>query len=206
MNDNKVKFAQAVFEGKTNTQAAIDAGYVATSAYQTGARLAKDKEVIELINNLRHQARRNAEDPAAAFSTVDSTKNMSIGSGSGDSAVKNNQNSALTGDYIPNDHPAFGADRSRNRGHCNEIPEIDSEDMIIIQPCNGDPKLFLERLMENNLVDIKTRADAAKSLMPYCYKKLGEVGKKEDKETKAKDALGRGFSPGKPPVMKVVEN
>lgn len=190
LNDQKIRFAHAIFEGKTNTQAAIDAGYAPQSSYQTGNRLIKDKDVLELIAKLKFQAKQAQNDPAADFSTV---KNE-------DSGMKNlSADAALSGDYIP----GVNVDRTKNRGHCKDIPDMDESELVIIPPCHGDPKKFLEMLLDNNLVDVKSRLDAAKALMPYKYKKLGEVGKKEQKEEDAKNAASRGFSPGKPPVKAV---
>jgi phage terminase small subunit len=186
MNDKKVRFAHAVFEGKTNMQAAIDAGYLATSAYQTSARLIKDKDVLELIARLKYQAKQAQNDPASAFSTVQDE----------DSDMKKlSVDAALSGDYIPSDN----VDRTKNRGNCKDIDEMDESELVIIPPCHGDPKKFLEMLLDNNLVDVKSRLDAAKALMPYKYKKLGEVGKKEQKEEDAKKA-SNGFAPGKSPM------
>ena len=187
LNDQKIRFAHAIFEGKTNTQAAIDAGYVPQSAYQTGNRLIKDKDVLELIAKLKFQAKQSQNDPASNFSTVEDGSDMK----------QLSADSAMSGDYIPNTEYV---DRTKNRGHCNDIPDMDESELVIIPPCYGDPKKFLEALLDNNLVDVKSRLDAAKALMPYKYKKLGEVGKKEQKEEDAKKSASGGFAPGKPPV------
>ena len=49
MTTKKRLFAEAKREGKTNTEAAVAAGYSIETAAQAGSRLAKDKEIIEAI-------------------------------------------------------------------------------------------------------------------------------------------------------------
>jgi phage terminase small subunit len=49
----------------------------------------------------------------------------------------------------------------------------------------------------------KQRIEAAKALMPFMHKKLGEGGKKEEKAEAAKKVANR-FSPAAPP-LKVVK-
>lgn len=51
---------------------------------------------------------------------------------------------------------------------------------------NGDPVKFLEAMMDAVGLDIRLRFEAAKTLAPYKYAKLGEEGKKG----KQKDAAG----------------
>ena len=49
MTTKKRLFAEAKREGKTNTEAAVAAGYSIETAAQAGSRLAKDKDVIGAI-------------------------------------------------------------------------------------------------------------------------------------------------------------
>lgn len=58
---------------------------------------------------------------------------------------------------------------------------------------HSDPKAFLKAVMNEPMVDIKQRVDAAKSLMPFEHKKLGEGGKKDEKEAAAKKAATGRF-------------
>lgn len=60
----------------------------------------------------------------------------------------------------------------------NEVPVVEFSS-------NGDPKVFLTDLMNDPAVDVRIRADAAKSLMPFVHQKLGEGGKKEQKKDAA---------------------
>jgi phage terminase small subunit len=64
-----------------------------------------------------------------------------------------------------------------------------------------DPKIFLLALMNDIEADVKLRSDAAKALMPFMHKKLGEGGTKEQKKDAAKVA-GRGrFGAVTPPRL-----
>lgn len=55
-------------------------------------------------------------------------------------------------------------------------------------PAGADPKDYLTQMMQDASIDVKLRLEAAKALMPYVYKKLGEGGKKEEKDLLAKQA------------------
>ena len=63
-----------------------------------------------------------------------------------------------------------------------------------------DPVHFLEAVMVNQTLDAKLRIDAAKALLPYKHHKLGEGGKKEQRNEAAKKVAGR-FSPAPPPKL-----
>lgn len=67
---------------------------------------------------------------------------------------------------------------------------------------HSDPKAFLKAVMNEPMVDIKQRVDAAKSLMPFEHKKLGEGGKKDLRGDAAKvAATGRFGAPPAPPRL-----
>lgn len=67
-----------------------------------------------------------------------------------------------------------------------------------------DPKAFLTALMNTPSADVRVRADAAKALLPYIHKKLGDEGKKEGRQNAAKQA-GKGlFAPQVPPKFSVI--
>ena len=53
-----------------------------------------------------------------------------------------------------------------------------------------DPVVFLERAMNNSKLDVKTRVEAAKALLPFKHAKLGEIGKKDQQKKNAQDAAG----------------
>lgn len=65
----------------------------------------------------------------------------------------------------------------------------------------GDPMRMLESIMDNTNVDLVKRMEAAKTLMPFKYAKLGETGKKENQQRNAEKAGAGGskFAPGKAP-------
>ena len=65
---------------------------------------------------------------------------------------------------------------------------------------NGDPKKFLVDLMNSPEADVRMRVDAAKALMPFVHQKLGEGGKKEERQEAAKKVAGR-FSQAAPPKL-----
>ena len=68
-----------------------------------------------------------------------------------------------------------------------------------------DPKKFLISVMNDQEMDARLRIDAAKSLMPFMHVKLGEGGKKDEKNRAAKSAASSGrFAPSAPPKLAVV--
>ncbi len=64
----------------------------------------------------------------------------------------------------------------------------------------GDPKAFLKAVMNDVETEPKLRVFAAKELMPYFHKKLGDTGKKEQAAADAKKAASR-FAPAAPPKL-----
>lgn len=69
----------------------------------------------------------------------------------------------------------------------------------------GDPMRMLESVMNNTNVDLVKRMEAAKTLMPFKYAKLGETGKKEQRQASAEGASARKYSSnrGKPNLTTV---
>lgn len=63
-----------------------------------------------------------------------------------------------------------------------------------------DPKNFLTIAMNDQALDAKSRIDAAKALLPFTHKKLGETGKKEQQKEDAQKTAGR-FSAAPPPKL-----
>lgn len=63
-----------------------------------------------------------------------------------------------------------------------------------------DPAKFLRAVMNDSGADLKLRADAAKALMPFVHKKLGEGGKKEQAQEAAQKVASR-FAPARPPKL-----
>lgn len=69
---------------------------------------------------------------------------------------------------------------------------------------HDDPKAFLKAAMNDLELDPRQRIDAAKALMPFVHHKLGEGGKKDEKE-KAARAAGSGKF-GAPPPPRLVSS
>jgi phage terminase small subunit len=64
----------------------------------------------------------------------------------------------------------------------------------------SDPKAFLTALMNDPGSEMKLRVNAAKALMPFVHQKLGEGGKKEQRQDAAKKVAGR-FAAAAPPKL-----
>lgn len=63
-----------------------------------------------------------------------------------------------------------------------------------------DPKAFLIAAMNDQGTEKKLRIDAAKALMPFVHHKLGEGGKKEQRDEAAKKVASK-FAPAAPPKL-----
>lgn len=66
-----------------------------------------------------------------------------------------------------------------------------------------DPKMFLKAVMNDVETEPKLRVFAAKELMPYFHRKLGDSGKKEDRADAAKKAATGRFAAAAPPLRAV---
>jgi len=78
------------------------------------------------------------------------------------------------------------------------------EDNVVDIPSTTDPMEFLTNLMNEPAADIRIRADVAKALMPFKHQKLGEGGKKDQKNENAKKVASR-FAAAAPPQLKAVK-
>ncbi|MCR6651797.1 MAG: terminase small subunit [Cellvibrionaceae bacterium] len=67
-----------------------------------------------------------------------------------------------------------------------------------------DPMEMLLDAMNDRRLDIKTRLDVAKALLPYEHQKLGDGGKKEGQRNKAEKVVQGKFKPSPPPQLKLV--
>jgi phage terminase small subunit len=74
------------------------------------------------------------------------------------------------------------------------------DDGIEIPPTD-DPVEFLTKVMNEPAADLRLRMDAAKAMLPFKHKKLGEGGKKDIKADAAKTAGAGKFSPTAPPKL-----
>jgi phage terminase small subunit len=70
---------------------------------------------------------------------------------------------------------------------------------------HSDPKMFLLAAMNDVELEGKLRIDAAKALMPFVHPKVGEAGKKDQRQDAAKKAGAGKFAAAAPPKL-VVNN
>jgi phage terminase small subunit len=63
-----------------------------------------------------------------------------------------------------------------------------------------DPKAFLRAAMNEPKLDMKQRIDAAKALMPFEHQRVGEGGKKEQRQAEAQKVASR-FASAPPPRL-----
>jgi phage terminase small subunit len=68
-----------------------------------------------------------------------------------------------------------------------------------------DPLAFLAAAMNDPSLDLRLRVDAAKSMLVYLHPRVGEGGKKDQREDAAKKAAKGKFSPARSPKL-VVDN
>ncbi|MCP1646982.1 terminase small subunit [Pseudomonas nitroreducens] len=70
-----------------------------------------------------------------------------------------------------------------------------------------DPKDLLKQAMNDRRLDAKTRIQAAVALLPFEHQKLGEGGKKDQKQQEAGHVVKGRFAPAAPPSpqMKLVK-
>lgn len=82
-------------------------------------------------------------------------------------------------------------------------PAAPGDEAIDIPP-TADPVEFLTKVMNEPAADLRLRIDAAKAMLPFKHKKLGEGGKKDQANDAAKGAAGR-FGAARPPPLKAVK-
>lgn len=148
LTGRKQRFADAVLAGKTNKEAAIEAGLSAKTAAQAGARLVKDKDVVAYMAKCKKDKSKPAKEQVTAKQANNPAPTFDL-------------NSALQ---------------------------------------HADPKAFLLAAMNDFDLDPKQRIEAAKALLPFMHKKLGEGGKKEQQDEAAKKVAGR-FGAAAPPKL-----
>ena len=99
-----------------------------------------------------------------------------------------------------------GGGARQGAGRKKQAPTIISIPVPVADSlAHKDPKVFLLALMNDLEADVKLRADAAKSLMPFMHPKIGEGGKKDEKQEAAKKA-GSGKFGAAPPPLRIVNN
>lgn len=83
------------------------------------------------------------------------------------------------------------------------LPPALADNLVDIPP-TADPVEFLTKVMNEPAADLRLRIDAAKAMLPFKHKKLGEGGKKDQANDAAKGAAGR-FGASRPPPLKAVK-
>lgn len=76
---------------------------------------------------------------------------------------------------------------------------------IIKIGAKDDPLTFLREVMNDPDADARLRIDAAKALMPYVHKRIGDQGKKDERQDAAKKASEGKFKPAEAPKL-VINN
>lgn len=159
LTGKKRAFADAVLAGRSNKDAAIEAGYSPATASAAGSRLVKDPDVKACLERRRAQA---SAEPAVP---------------------------AVEVHLEPQPH---GGALKRSTA---ESVKIEEEDML--------------QLLKNVAMGITeattTQVRAAIAAVQYTHQKMGEGGKKDEKQAAAKAAARGRFSPAAPPKL-VVSN
>jgi phage terminase small subunit len=68
-------------------------------------------------------------------------------------------------------------------------------------PSTADPVEFLTNVMNEPAADLRLRIDAAKAMLPFKHQKLGEGGKKDQKQVAARKAGAGKFGSSEPPKL-----
>lgn len=70
----------------------------------------------------------------------------------------------------------------------------------------ADAMAFLQDVMNHVRLPVAVRMDAAKNLLPYQHARIGEKGKKEQRQEAAHGVARRGrFTPKQPPTLGVIQ-
>ena len=99
-------------------------------------------------------------------------------------------------------HPKVAEALKKARQPAAEVPKTEEKPAFDLASAmqHQDPKIFLLAAMNDVELDPKQRIDAAKALMPFVHKKLGEGGKKEQEHAAAAKVAGR-FTAAAPPRL-----
>lgn len=101
-------------------------------------------------------------------------------------------------------HPNVMAHLERLKGIESDTNPVAGRDVhnpnaAPLAPVFEDPKEFLQAAMNDRTLDPKMRMQAAIALLPFEHQKLGESGKKEQKDSAAQNAVTGRFAPATPP-------
>lgn len=83
-----------------------------------------------------------------------------------------------------------------------QLPPPPASDEIPFDiPETDDPIRFLTTIMNEPAADLRFRIDAAKAMLPFKHQKLGEGGKKDQKQDAAAKASAGKFAAAAPPKL-----
>lgn len=165
LTGKKQKFAEAKARGLSNKDAAIAAGYSASSAAAQGSRLAKDPDVVAHLNRKTKAKTAKKTAPPTKAPPVDRPP--------------------------PRDAEALDEEAAVAAFNWEKATRF------------SDPKPFLVAVMNDMVTEPKLRVFAAKELMPYYHRKLGDTGKKEERKDAASKAASGRFAAAPPPLRAV---
>lgn len=103
------------------------------------------------------------------------------------------------------------ARRELSKGNKTERAQIETQvlgkpkqEQAMQRKAYTDPKDFLHDAMNNELLPVAMRVDAAFKLMPYTHARIGEAGKKEKAKDRAKEITRGRFAPKEAPKLHLV--
>ena len=91
--------------------------------------------------------------------------------------------------------------KNADSGAKSPPPKFAPLDDAIEIPPTADPVEFLTKVMNEPAADLRLRIDAAKAMLPFKHQKLGEGGKKDQKQDDAKKAGAGKFAASAPPKL-----
>ena len=97
-------------------------------------------------------------------------------------------------------HRAAAAEKTTATGKASPSSAPPGDDVIEIPP-TADPIEFLTTIMNEPAADLRFRIDAAKAMLPFKHQKLGEGGKKDQKQVAARKAGAGKFGSSEPPKL-----
>jgi phage terminase small subunit len=97
-------------------------------------------------------------------------------------------------------HRAATAERAPATAKSASTSLPHGDDLIDI-PATADPIEFLTTIMNEPAADLRYRIDAAKAMLPFKHQKLGEGGKKDQKQDAAAKAGAGKFAAAAPPKL-----
>lgn len=174
----KVIFIQALRAGVVGTAAAIAAGYSEATAAQAASRLLRDPEVLAAFDGDPPRGG-GGRPPKEVVAKVPKAKKAKKAKSKAPTESKSAPRGAVINVTIP------------------EVTPFDLGE-------NDDSMVFLKKVMNHPQIDIRTRKEVAVALLPFQHKKLGEGGKKTERQGKAEEAGARPrYAPGRPPLTVV---